>query len=312
MGKILLFYKYVTLENPIGIMRWQHKLCKELNLKGRIILATEGINATVGGSVENTERYKVLMSRHHLFGGIDFKEAPGDADCFPRMRIVVKNEIVHLGLDTQKVSVKDTGKHLTPAQTHELIAAKPKDLVILDARNNYEARVGKFTNAVVAPIKHFRELPTYIDNNLEQFKDKDVLMYCTGGIRCERATAYLATKGVAKNIYQIEGGIHRYIEQFPDGYFRGKNYVFDGRVTVQVNDDVLATCDLCSVSCDEFNNCLNASCNKHFIGCPPCIATYQNCCSAACLENIRTGAVTQRPLFKKVPQKSTPVLTPEE
>lgn len=205
MGKILLFYKYVTLDNPTGIMRWQRKLCQELDLKGRIVLACEGINATVGGSHENIERYKTLMSRHHLFGNIDFKEAPGDAECFPRMRIVVKNEIVHLGQDTTAISVKNTGKHLTPVQAHALLSNQPKDLVIFDARNSYESRVGTFTHAVTAPIQHFRELPAYIDQNLEQFKDKEVLMYCTGGIRCERATAYLATKGVAKQIYQIEG-----------------------------------------------------------------------------------------------------------
>ena len=128
------------------------------------------------------------------------------------------------------VTAKNGGKHLTPEETHNLIAQKPNDLVILDARNDYEWRIGAFEGAIKPDIEHFRQFPKFVDDNLEQFKDKQVLMYCTGGIRCERASTYLKEKGVAKNVYQILGGIHRYAEQYPDGFFRGKNYVFDDRI----------------------------------------------------------------------------------
>ena len=159
----------------------------------------------------------------------------------------MRKEIVHLGLDPEQISPAQGGQHLTPAQVHALMTDKPDNLVILDARNDYEWQIGKFKDAVTPPIKNFREFLDYIDQNIEQFKDKEVLMYCTGGIRCERATSYLNSKNVASKVYQIDGGIHRYVEQYPDGYFRGKNYVFDHRVSLKVNDDILGSCSLCAI-----------------------------------------------------------------
>jgi predicted sulfurtransferase len=295
MGKILLFYKYVDLEYPKQVQKWLQKLCADLRLTGRIIIAHEGINATVGGSEKNTEIFKKAMEKDPRFTGIDFKESEGGEQCFPRMRIIIKNEIVYLGLDPKKVTPKNGGKHLTPEETHNLIAQKPKDLVILDTRNDYEWRIGAFEGAILPDIEHFRQFPKFVDDNLEQFKDKQVLMYCTGGVRCERATTYMKEKGVAKEVYQILGGIHRYAEQFPDGFFRGKNYVFDDRIGVRVNDDILSTCNLCPTPCDDYTNCLNAECNEHFIACAPCLKTYDNTCSTACQELLRTNAVKPRP-----------------
>lgn len=296
MNTILLFYKYVQIRYPKSIMKQQRALCESLGLKGRIILAHEGINATLGGTRAATEAYKAYMHGHELFGGIDFKESEGATDDFPRLRVVVKSEIVHLGLDPEAVTVKDGGQHLTPAQAHALMAEQPEDLVILDARNNYESRIGTFKNSLTPDIQNFREFPDYVDAHLEQFKDKQVLMHCTGGIRCERASAYLNQKGVAKKVYQIEGGIHRYVEQYPDGFFRGKNYVFDGRVAVRVNDDILTTCDWCNVPCDEYTNCINSLCNNHFICCTACVTAHKKSCSPRCEEGIVSG---QAPLRKK-------------
>ncbi|HZW60901.1 MAG TPA: rhodanese-related sulfurtransferase [Candidatus Babeliales bacterium] len=306
MGTILLFYKYIHIPNPTSIMNWQRTLCQDLQLKGRIILAHEGINGTIGGTIENTELYKKAMLEHELFAGIDFKEAPGDASYFPKLRIVVKDEIVNLGIDPNKLTANNGGVHLKPAQAHELIKQNPENLVILDARNRFESKVGTFTGAITPDIPHFRDLPEYIDNNVDQFKDKQVLMFCTGGIRCERASAYLKQKQVAQQVYQIEGGIHRYIEQFPDGFFRGKNYVFDGRVTVKVNDDIIGSCDICGISCDDITNCLNASCNKHFICCPQCFNRFNNTCSQTCMELLATDKVKPRPLFKKADSTEKP------
>jgi predicted sulfurtransferase len=295
MGKILLFYKYVDIEYPKQVQKWLQKLCADLHLTGRIIIAHEGINATVGGSEKNTEIFKKAMEKDVRFTGIDFKESEGGDHCFPRMRIIVKNEIVYLGLDPQKVTAKNGGKHLTPEQTHTLIASKPNDLVILDARNDYEWRIGAFEGAIKPDIEHFRQFPKFVDDNLEQFKDKQVLMYCTGGIRCERASTYLKEKGVAKNVYQILGGIHRYAEEYPEGFFRGKNYVFDDRIGVRVNADILSTCNLCPTPCDDYTNCMNAECNAHYIACPACIQKYGNACSAQCQELLATHKVKPRP-----------------
>lgn len=298
-GKILLYYKYVSLEDPEAIKRWQERLCKRLGLTGRIIIAVEGINGTVGGTVEATDAYKAAMNEHFMFGDIDFKEAPGDASFFPRMRIVVKEEIVNLGVDTQKVTVKDGGKHLTPEEVHNLLNNPPDDLVILDTRNNYESRVGTFRNSLTPNIQTFRELPQYIDENINTFENKKVLMHCTGGVRCERATAYLQQKGVAKEIYQIKGGIQRYIEKYPDGHFRGSNYVFDARVTERINTDILSNCDLCQIPCDDYQNCMNAFCNKQYIGCADCVIGFQEACSKECMDLLAKGLVKRRPVGRK-------------
>lgn len=300
MGTILLYYKYVDIEHPESIKKWQLQLCKELGLTGRILLAHEGINGTVAGENEATEKYIQAMNEHPLFGGMDFKKSPGGAEVFPKLKVFVKNEIVHLGVDPKKVTVKDGGQHLTPEEVHELLSNKPDDLVVLDTRNNYESAVGGFTGQIAADIDHFRELPKYIDENLDTFKDKQVLMQCTGGVRCERATAYLAQKDVAKKIYQIEGGIVRYTEKYPDGHFRGKNYVFDKRITVKINDDILGSCYLCKKSCDDYYNCLNALCNKHYISCKSCFTEYQNCCSTTCKTKIADGTTKKRKPLEKV------------
>jgi predicted sulfurtransferase len=298
MNTIVLFYKYVPIENPEAIAAWQKELCAQLNLKGRIILATEGINGTVGGSLEAKSAYIEAMNNNPLFSGIDFKESEGSAENFPRMRISVKKEIVHLGIDPKELGPENGGTHLTPAQTHELLAQHAENLVLLDARNNYESKIGTFTGAITPDIRYFREFPAYVDSNLEQFKEKEVLMFCTGGIRCERASAYLKSKGVEK-VYQVLGGIHRYAEQYPDGFFRGKNYVFDSRVALKVNDDVLGTCSLCDAPCDDYVNCLNASCNSHFISCAGCQERLTRCCSDACHQLLASGKVRKRPSFEK-------------
>ncbi len=301
MGKILLYYKYLSIEYPKQIAKWQKKICQDLKLAGRVLIAHEGINGTVGGETEQIEIYKKIMLEHPYFSDLDFKESYGDATYFPKLVIKVKNEVVHLGKDSHEISVKDTGTHLTPDQVHALIADQPDDLVLLDTRNNYESRIGTFKGAITPDITNFRDLPDYIDQNLEQFKDKRVLMFCTGGVRCERATAYLNVKGVAKEVMQINGGIVRYTEQYPDGFFRGKNYVFDRRVAIEINNDILSECDLCQAKCNDYVNCINALCNKHYIGCNNCVSEYHNCCSETCRDLVLEGKVPKRVPFVNAP-----------
>lgn len=299
MNKIILFYKYIDIAYPKQVMKWQQEICKELQLKGRVLISHEGINGTLGGTIENLDRYKALMSEHELFDTIDFKESTGGPECFPRLAVKVRNEAVSLGIPYDALTPRNAAQHLTPQETHELIASQPENLVILDARNDYEWAIGKFENAITPPIENFRDLPRYLDANSDQFKDKEVLMYCTGGIRCERASAYLNEKNIAKKVYQMEGGIHRYVEQYPDGFFRGKNYVFDGRISVRVNDDILASCTICSIPCDDYHNCLNALCNDHFIACTSCIEKLGNTCSKECQTLLVEKKVQERPAFNK-------------
>ncbi len=300
MGKILIYYKYIDILDPEQLAVEQRNLCQELGLKGRILIAHEGINGTVGGSAEGTESYKEYMLAHPLFSDVDFKESEGEADYFPRLMVKVKKEIVNLRLDTNLVSAKDAGTHLSPEEVHALLTEKPKDLVILDTRNTYEWRVGAFQDAIKPDIDNFRDLPGYIDEHLDEFKDKQVLMYCTAGVRTERASAYLKLKNVAKQVYHIRGGIQRYIEKYPDGFFRGKNYVFDGRLTQPVTDDILAECEQCKIAYDDYSNCINAECNKQIIVCPPCIEIFHNTCSQTCNDLVQASKVNVRTLPHKI------------
>ena len=304
MGIILLYYKYVHIEHPKRIVKWQKQVCYDLQLRGRILIAHEGINGTISGSAKSINRYKTIMSQNPLFADIDFKESAGSIEDFSRLYVVERNTIVNLGIEPTTCTVNDGGKYLEPEEVHELLSKKPDDLVILDTRNVVESAIGKFIDAITPDIKHFRDFPEYIDNNIDQFKNKQVLMYCTGGVRCERATAYLKLKNIAKQVYQINGGIHRYVEKYPDGFFRGKNYVFDNRIALKVNDDVLGTCGLCDNACDDYTNCLNALCNKHFISCASCKNNMQNTCSTHCHQLIRAHKTPKRPLFGISPKQS--------
>lgn len=300
MGKVLLYYKYVNIENPTVLVKSQKQLCEQLGLKGRILIATEGINGTLGGSDESTAEYIRIMHEQEMFSDILFHESAGGAECFPKLKILLKKEIVHLGLDTIEINAQDNGLHLTPAEVHELINKNSSNLVILDTRNNYESHIGKFEKSLTCNVQNFRDFPKFIDENLEKFKDKEVLMYCTGGVRCERATAYLKKKQIAKQVYQIKGGIHSYAEQFPDGYFRGKNYVFDGRIATKITEDILGNCVLCNISYDGYTNCINASCNKQIVVCPDCIKTYHNTCGQACLDLVNNKSVVVRVVPKQI------------
>jgi predicted sulfurtransferase len=294
MEIIVSFYKYVLVAYPKQILKWLQRLCNDFGFKGRILVGSEGINATLAGSVEHVERFKKILNNHSLFGDIDFKEAPGSRADFPRMQITIRPEIVRFGIESNLYTAAEAGIHLTPQEAHALIAAQPNNLLILDARNMGESRIGAFVGAITPSIEHFRELPAYIDSHADQFENKQVLMYCTGGIRCERASAYIKKMTKAQTVYQLQGGIQRYVEQYPDGYFRGKNYVFDARVAVRVTEDILSTCILCNSACDDYANCRNAECNKHFICCDVCIIAYGHTCSADCNQLVVTQKVRIR------------------
>ncbi|HLB40244.1 MAG TPA: rhodanese-related sulfurtransferase [Candidatus Babeliales bacterium] len=308
MGQLIVFYKYIDIQYPEQIVKWQKNLATPLNLTGRVIIAHEGINATLAGEEQEIAAYIAAMNEHPLFGEIDYKITTGSAALFPRLYIVVRSEIVNLGVPLDQRERAYTGQHLSPQEVHELLTNKPDDLVILDTRNNFESAIGTFKDALIPDIYRFRELPAYLEQNLDQFKDKQVLMFCTAGVRCEPISAYLNQKQVAKKVYQIRGGIQRYIEAYPDGHFRGKNYVFDGRIAVRVNDDVLGKCLLCQTACDDYTNCLNASCNKHYLACPNCLTKFQNCCSEKCQHLVNSAQVAPRPprpvLEPTLPSKS--------
>ncbi|XP_037706881.1 thiosulfate sulfurtransferase/rhodanese-like domain-containing protein 2 isoform X2 [Choloepus didactylus] len=250
-GEVLLFYCYCDLEDPQGLCSWQMALCQWLHLTGKVRIATEGINGTVGGSRLATRLYVEAMLSCPLFKDYlckdDFKTSRGGAHCFPELRVGVYEEIVPLGISPSQLSYKKPGIHLSPGEFHKEVERflsqanqEQSDTVLLDCRNFYESKIGRFQGCLAPDIRKFSYFPSYIDTNLELFREKRVLMYCTGGIRCERGSAYLKAKGVCKEVFQLKGGIHKYLEAFPDGFYKGKLFVFDERYALAYNSDIVS------------------------------------------------------------------------
>lgn len=275
-NEILLFYKYVDIKDPIELKRKQVELCQDLGLKGRIIVAKEGINGTLEGDADKTIAYRQHMLKDKRFKDIHWKTSPGDGSSFPKLSVKVRDEIVsgHFG-DEDVNPNKTTGKYITAEELHEWIHDGEKEFYIIDMRNDYEHKVGYFEGSILAPLKNFRDLPEKLEE-LAHLKDKTVVTVCTGGIRCEKASGFLVTHGF-KDVYQLFGGIHTYMEKYPNQDFKGKLYVFDGRVTMGFNTDsleheVIGTCDKCGEKADMYVDCAYLHCNKkrHFICCENC------------------------------------------
>lgn len=226
-GEVLLYYCYCDLEDPHWVCAWQTALCHHLHLTGKIRIATEGINGTVGGSKVATRLYVEVMLSCPLFKDYlsedDFKSSKGGSHCFPELRVGVFEEIVPMGISPSQVSYKKPGIHLSPGEFHKEIekllsqsSEEQGNTIILDCRNFYESKIGRFQGCLAPDIRKFSYFPSYVDKNLDIFRQKRVLMYCTGGIRCERGSAYLRAKGVCKEVFQLKGGIHKYLEEFPE------------------------------------------------------------------------------------------------
>ncbi|KAJ0002720.1 hypothetical protein NQD34_007869 [Periophthalmus magnuspinnatus] len=253
-------------------------------------VASEGINGTVGGTFAATELYIQTMCFSPVFRmhQDDFKTSAGGAECFTELKVGVYREIVPMGVDPQVVSYRLAGTHLEPEDFHreveELLATDQtnRDTIILDCRNFYESKIGQFNQCLAPNIRKFSYFPDYVEQNLEVFREKRVLMYCTGGIRCERASAYLKSKEVCKEVLQLRGGIHRYLEQFPQGHYRGKLFVFDERYAISSNDDVISDCRYCGSPWDQYELCSSASCRQLVLSCPSCRREGQTACCLTC------------------------------
>jgi len=276
---VILFYKYASVADPKEFAAAQRALCEALDLKGRILIAEEGINGTLAGSAAAIDSYILALKKDARFADIDIKVSAGDATTFPRLVVKVRPEIVTLqGGRIQP----DQDNQLCPADWKRMMEENP-DTVVLDVRNRFESTAGKFENAVTCDIAHFRELPDYV-SRLEHLKEKTVLMYCTGGIRCEKASALFRARGF-KSVFQLHGGIVRYQEQFGNEYWQGECFVFDQRMTVKVEKDLvpIGRCAHTNRLTSRFVNCLHDPChelfllseeaereNKDFLVCPEC------------------------------------------
>ena len=289
---ILLYYQYVYIKNYQKFAEEHLQLCKSLGLKGRILVAEEGINGTVGGPKEATDEYMRIMREDERFKDTDFKASIGKAGTFKKMFVRARPELVTLNIDEKIDPNTDGGTYLKPEELKKMYDQN-EDFVIVDMRNGYEAKIGRFKSAVTLTMKVFKELPKIVDE-LKIDKNKKVVTYCTGGIRCEKASALLKKRGFT-NVYQLQGGVARYGEKFPNDYWEGKLFVFDERMQVPINtpdkEKIIAQCLHCEKPWDQYINCINALCNKLILCCPDCQEEWNSACSKECAKNPRKEKV---------------------
>jgi UPF0176 protein len=278
--QVLLYYCYTPIENPEQFREEHHRLCLELGLLGRIIVAAEGLNGTVSGLRESCAAYMAAVKADPRFAALEFKIDEVPAHTFQKLHVRVKPEIVHSSLHHVRPH-EQTGQHLSPA---EFKALKDRDdVVIVDVRSDYEYNLGRFKNAVTLDMENFRDFPERVEK-LREFKDKKILTYCTGGVKCEKASAYLLEQGF-ENVYQLHGGIIKYGIEAGGEDFEGQCYVFDNRVAVdvnRVNPTVISRCHNCQQPSERLVNCANPHCNAHLPLCESCAVELQGACSPAC------------------------------
>ncbi len=289
MYTIILFYKYVKIKATHEEMVKQRAVCEALGLFGRMIVAEEGINGTFEGTTENIEKYITWMNGRKGFMDIHWKKSAGTGEAFPRLSIKVRNEIVslHLGKEKDIDPRKFTGAHLKPEKLKEWYD-QGKEFYIVDMRNSYELKVGKFENTVFPGMENFRDLKEKV-NEIKNLKDKTVLTVCTGGVRCEKASGYLKREGFT-DVHQLDGGIVSYMEKYPGQDFKGSLYVFDNRITMHFDKpethEVIGVCGRCGEKSEHYINCGNQLCHEHIICCEQCVEAHAGIgyCSDSCKE----------------------------
>lgn len=287
--RVLLYYQFVNIEDPEMFSKEHLALCKSLNLKGRILVAKEGLNGTLSGSIEETEKYMEILHGDERFKDMIFKMDYEDEHAFKKIFVRPKNSIITLLEDDDVDPISLTGTHLKPEDFHEML--QRDDVIVVDGRNDYEYELGHFRNAIRPDIKNFKQFPEWIDKELSEHKDKKILTYCTGGIRCEKLTGVLMNKGF-NDVYQLDGGIVTYGKdpKVQGKLFDGKCYVFDERIAVRINnteeDIIISKCHHCGNPSDRYINCYNDDCHSHYICCESCEKEHEGFCSDECKEYV--------------------------
>lgn len=270
MYQVLLFYKYVDVAAPEELAARVRALATELALTGRAIIAHEGINATFEGTVENTEAFVSQFFIDERFADVQVKRSAGTGKSFPGLSVKVREEIVGTGFTQEEADPRvRTAPKISPEELREWYESQ-KDFVVVDMRNNYEFASGHFKNSVEPGISSSRHLPMMVEK-LAPLKEKTVVTVCTGGIRCEKMAAYLMHKGF-KDVQQLDGGIHTYMEKYPGKDFQGTLYTFDQRLTMDFGGDreIVGKCRLCGAASEMYADCAEQSCHLHFIACADC------------------------------------------
>lgn len=313
--KTISFYRYACIED---VQEFRDQLWigfEKLGVLGRVYVAKEGINAQISLPEKNLDLFRAFLEEFDFLKNLRLNIAiDDDGKSFWVLKIKIRNKIVADGIEDPNFDVTRTGTYLDPKAYNELTSKE--ETVVIDMRNHYEYEVGHFENAIEIPSDTFREqLPMAVDM-MQEHKDKHIIMYCTGGIRCEKASAYFLHNGF-KNVYHVEGGIINYVnkakELGEEIKFKGKNFVFDGRLGERVTEDIIAHCHQCGAACDHHINCANEGCHLLFIQCDACAARYNHCCSDTCKDiialpeeeqaEIRRGLDKGRMIFNKSKQR---------
>jgi UPF0176 protein len=305
------FYKYHQLENITLFRDELYRSMNALEVLGRIYIAHEGINAQISVPERNLEDFKSELYSIAWLNSVRLNIAVDDnGKSFFKLKILVRKKIVADGLNDATFDVTNTGTHVDATEFNTL--ADDPNTMIIDMRNHYESEVGHFKNAILPDVDTFREELQIAEDLMREHKDKNLLMYCTGGIRCEKASAWMKHRGF-KNVFQLNGGIIKYAQEVKDqgieNKFIGKNFVFDERLGERITQDVIAVCHQCGQPCDDHTNCKNDGCHLLFIQCNACAEKYNGCCSSECQQiitlpveeqkEIRKGINKGRQVFKK-------------
>lgn len=305
------FYKYFKIENPQSFRDFFFEKMNALGVLGRVYIAQEGINAQISVPTSKFEAFKMFLYSIEPLSHLRLNTAVADdSHSFYMLKIKVRNKIVADGLNDATFDPADTGEYLSAADFNAL--TDDPNTILVDMRNHYESEVGHFEGAVLPDVDTFREELQIAEDLLKENKDKNLVMYCTGGIRCEKASAFMKHRGF-KNVYHLEGGIIKYARDVKSqgltNKFKGVNFVFDERLAERISDDVIAQCHQCGNPFDVHTNCANLACHILFIQCPGCKEKFENCCSSACQEVIhlseeeqklrRKNTKAERNVFKK-------------
>jgi len=314
------FYQYFTIQEPATFRDLLYKGLNELKVFGRIYIATEGINAQISVPTNLMEDFKNYLYAIPGLEGVRLNIAVNDnGKSFWVLRIKNRSKIVADGIEDASFTMENKGNYVNAVQMNQLISSP--ETIVIDMRNHYEYEVGHFVNAIEIPSDTFREQLPMAADMMKENKDKNIIMYCTGGIRCEKASAYMMHHGF-KNVFHLEGGIINYANQIKEegleSQFKGKNFVFDDRLGEKITEDIIAKCHQCGAPCDTHTNCKNDGCHLLFIQCTSCAETYAGCCTQACTDivhlpeekqiELRKGIDKGQQIFNKSKQRLRPRL----
>ncbi len=297
------FYCYILIDDPQSLRDELYKDWFDLRILGRVYIAAEGINAQISVPEPHWDQFLETLNSRVVLAKIPLKHAVQEGQSFLKLAIRVKQEIVAYNISANEYDMSHVGEHLNAAEFNE--AMDNPDSIVVDMRNYYESEVGRFKTAITPDVETSRELLPQVRHLLKGQQDKEVLLYCTGGIRCEKASSYLLHHGF-KNVKQLTGGIIQYThdvkEQHLESKFIGSNFVFDDRLEGRITADVIGVCHQCGTSCDTHTDCMNQACHILFIQCPDCSTTFNGCCSTACKEFAALPLEEQR-VLRKDPEK---------